>query len=89
MHKVIIWKLLRLKDTNINASDTEGVTPLIYACRYGNLQVAQALINRGVDTDAVDIYGNPALHYALLHKHVEICDLLIDAGTFTSLYNFN
>ena len=47
-------------------------TPLHYACRNGNVEVAMALVDRGADVDAEDDNQRTPLHYACIEGHMEV-----------------
>jgi ankyrin repeat protein len=50
------------------------------ACKKGNIELVQKLINAGVDVNARDNNGYPALMRAASFGHTEIAKLLIAAG---------
>jgi len=49
---------------NIEATDSQGKTPLLQALVCGNVDIAKRLIERGANINAVSPLGN-ALHYAV------------------------
>ena len=49
----------------LDASNKEGVTPLMYAALNGEEQLAMKLIYHGADIRAVDKYGHSVLHYVV------------------------
>jgi len=49
---------------NVNISDKDGITPLIYASMYGNLTIVGSLLKAGADPDKVDNSGRKAEDYA-------------------------
>ncbi len=71
-----------------------GATPLIVAAKNGQLQAAERLLAHGAKVDfslvrskyspAQDA-GNTALWYAVAHEHLDLMELLLDAGADPSL----
>ena len=56
-------------------------TPLHLACKYGNMEVAMALVmDRGADVDARDEYQCTPLHYACKYGNLEVAMALVDRG---------
>jgi len=53
---------------------------LFFPCRFGDLEVARLLIDRGVDLSPVDGYGMTPLNTALRHGHEASAQLLIERG---------
>ena len=69
-------KLIEL-GTDINEkSGTTGMTPLMYAARYNNIELVKTLIAKGADTKAQSTTGFTALKYAELSKAVEVVNYL-------------
>lgn len=56
--------------------DEEGRTPLHFACGYGEMECAQALIAAGANVNLVDNNRNTALHYASGYGQPETAALL-------------
>ena len=59
---------------------TSGETPLHWAARFGQSQVAELLIAEGADVNAKNVVGQTPLHWAAMAGHKEIIELLIAAG---------
>src|SRR4051794_8029747 len=57
-----------------------GWTALMYAARQGSLDAARALTECGVDLDAADPDGTPALTFAIINGHYDVATLLVDKG---------
>lgn len=56
-------------------------TPLAWACDMGNLRLAQLLIDRGADVQALDQHGRTVLDVAVLtNKPEDLLELLFRAG---------
>jgi len=64
---------------NIHASDT-GLTPLHWACGWGNLGTVRALIKGGADLQAKDNRGHTPRELALLHNRPAIAAWLHRLG---------
>lgn len=60
--------------------DGRGVTPLMVACRIGELLLATRLIRHGADLRATNSEGNTALHYAAVFGKAHMISLLIHYG---------
>ena len=71
--------------SNVNYSTSEKITPLGLACRAGNFQVAEFLIERGADGRADRRKWSP-LHWAAIAGHAD-CVALI-CKKFPGLINF-
>lgn len=68
---------------DVNEGDEQGITPLITACRYGEDEIVDLLIQRGADIHATskELKISPLLR-ACDHtwEHMECCRLLLKAG---------
>ena len=49
---------------SVDTKDSEGDTPLHYACRYSCVEIVQFLVNRGCDQTILNSKGELALHIA-------------------------
>ncbi|MCG5430895.1 ankyrin repeat domain-containing protein [Mycobacterium sp. MYCO198283] len=49
----------------VNAPGPEGMTPLHIAADYGRVEFAKALLNKGVDIDPINVWGNTPLWMAV------------------------
>lgn len=47
-------------------------TPLMYAVKYGHLEMAKYLLEKGADIDKISVEGKTALDYAKKYNHPEI-----------------
>ena len=66
---------------DVNAKDKDGGTPLHQAARNGHKEVADLLIAKGANVNAVgDLFGGTPLHAAAFGDHKEIVELLIAKG---------
>ena len=56
--------ILEESDQNVNVPYGKGeFSPLMPACRNGNLEMAELLVSKGADVSAADRYGAPVLEY--------------------------
>jgi ankyrin repeat protein len=53
---------------------------LVWACRYGHVEVVELLLADGVDPAAADASGMSSLHWAAGNGHLDIVELLIARG---------
>ena len=60
-----LWLLS--KGAECNTANSWGRTPLIQACRLGEMSVVRDLVEYRADVNATDICGRNALHYALCY----------------------
>lgn len=60
--------------------DGRGVTPLMVACRLGELLLATRLVRHGADLRATNSASDTALHYAAFFGKAHLISLLIDYG---------
>ena len=77
-------KLLLESQTNdVNCRDSEGRTPLYFACIMENLDMVNFLIESGtnVDVNASDNDGNTPLHEAVFHWSTDIVRALLKSKT--------
>jgi ankyrin repeat protein len=62
-------------DLNIKATDS-GMTPLHYACKYGDETMVGLLINAGARTDILDSKGRPPFFYAVMYGNMNMIQYL-------------
>ncbi|QBZ99055.1 ankyrin repeat domain-containing protein [Flavobacterium sangjuense] len=58
---------------------SNGVTPLMFAARYNNVEIIKYLLSKGADKKIKDERGNTALKYAELSKAQEALAFLKQA----------
>ncbi|NCG57103.1 MAG: hypothetical protein GWP35_09400 [Proteobacteria bacterium] len=78
-----IVPLLLEKGAEVNARDTDGFTPLMWAARSSTPEIVQLLLEKGADVNARTTGGFTPLMVAAGNskgKSAEIKQLLIDAG---------
>ncbi|XP_026574243.1 KN motif and ankyrin repeat domain-containing protein 4-like [Pseudonaja textilis] len=70
-------KALLSCNADINLQDEDGLSPLMVASQYGNLEMVKLLLSHpGCDPALVDKAGNSALSLALKSAHMEIVEFL-------------
>ncbi len=72
-------KILLEKNADVNAKDTRGITPLVYAAAGGYEQIVKMLIDRGADVNAIAGDGRRALYISVARGDLGIVKLLIKA----------
>ena len=78
---VAMMELLLSAGANPSLAHPEGETPLIAAARSGSVPAVRLLLARGVNVNAAETYQQTtALMWAAAENHVDIVDLLIEAG---------
>ena len=65
---------------DVDASTTEGDTPLAWACEFGAIELVKLFIEKGADVNATGAQNFTALHRATLAQHIDLVTLLIEAG---------
>ena len=64
-------------NSEIDAQDLSGCTPLLIAAQYGHPDLAAFLIQRGANPNNVDSSRDSALHWAAYKGSVEVCGMLL------------
>lgn len=69
------------KGADVNAFDTDGMTPLMYAAKIGNIKKSEFLLKHGANLNlyAKNNFGN-ALVLAVKSGNIELVDLLLNNG---------
>lgn len=83
-HADTVKSLLNTPETDVNAKDENGATPLIEAARNGHDDVVGVLLVARADVKAKDNQGKTALMYASEGGHSETVELLKQAGAAES-----
>jgi len=68
------------KGANVNTTDREGMTALMYAAQGGHTALVKLLIENGADVNAKNSQGNTALILAESKGHIGIARMLKNAG---------
>ena len=61
-------------------SPTGAMTPLLFAAREGNLEMARILLDAGADVNRRAANGTPPLVVAITNNHIELALFLVDKG---------
>ncbi|XP_056153973.1 histone-lysine N-methyltransferase EHMT2 [Lampris incognitus] len=85
----IVNLLLETGQVDINAQDSGGWTPIIWAAEHKHLDVIRALLNRGADVTIKDKEMNVCLHWASFAGSVDIAELVLNAGCSLSSVNIH
>jgi len=75
------------QETDVNARDHRGVTPLYVAARYRSKDIVAFLIQHGASPTARNADGNTPLHGAAEGSTQEVADLLIASGSDITAQN--
>lgn len=75
-----IVKTLVKENANFSSSNLYGITPLMFASRYGHIDVVKYLLSINDAIDAIDNEKKNSLFHAVDGKHLEIAQILIEAG---------
>ncbi len=81
--KTVALLLTYHADPNARAARRETefpATPLQYAAELGNLHIASELMAAGARVDTVGNGGRTALHFAVLGRHLDLIQFLIEKG---------
>ena len=62
----------------IEAKNMMDMTPFLIAVVYGSKEIAEMLLDRGADLMAVESARNSGLHLAVIHRRVEILQMLLE-----------
>ncbi|KAL0962486.1 hypothetical protein UPYG_G00340650 [Umbra pygmaea] len=81
--------LLETGQVDINAQDSGGWTPIIWAAEHKHVQVIRALLNRGADVTLKDKEMNVCLHWASFAGCAEIAEMVLNAGCPLSSVNMH
>ena len=65
---------------DLHAKDSDGYTPLHYACRCGHAEVVKALLEKGADVHPKDSVGETPLYLACEEGHQGIAAMLQKKG---------
>uniref|UniRef100_A0A674CZT0 Euchromatic histone-lysine N-methyltransferase 2 n=1 Tax=Salmo trutta TaxID=8032 RepID=A0A674CZT0_SALTR len=76
----IVTLLLETGQVDINAQDSGGWTPIIWAAEHKHIKVIRALLNRGADVTLKDKEMNACLHWASFAGCVTIAEMVLNAG---------
>ncbi|XP_022673038.1 protein phosphatase 1 regulatory subunit 12C-like isoform X2 [Varroa destructor] len=80
-------RLLAANRANINTVNVDGLTALHQACIDNNLEMAEFLIERGIDLNRGDNEGWTPLHATASCGYVSIAQLLLEKGARLDVVN--
>ena len=69
-------KILIDKNANVNLTDANGTTALIYATQFKNVEAIKLLLEHRADKTKVDKKGKTAFEYAVFADNEEIVNVL-------------
>ena len=72
----------------INAPDSFGKTPLLYASRRGDIEAVKSLVDHGADVSLSDSMRRSPLHMAARSRSMPIIKILINFGADPNAANF-
>lgn len=75
------------EEANIDETDDNGKTPLMYAVILNQKESVMALLKAGADVNTQSDTGNTALHEAILQGNSKFCSLLLEKGASTKIRN--
>ncbi|XP_035650961.1 histone-lysine N-methyltransferase EHMT2-like isoform X4 [Oncorhynchus keta] len=85
----IVTLLLETGQVDINAQDSGGWTPIIWAAEHKHIKVIRALLHRGADVTLKDKEMNACLHWASFAGCVTIAEMVLNAGCPLSSVNMH
>ncbi|XP_041933228.1 histone-lysine N-methyltransferase EHMT2 isoform X1 [Alosa sapidissima] len=88
-HLDIVTLLLGTGQVDVNAQDSGGWTPIIWAAEHRHLDVIRALLDRGADVMLKDKEMNVCLHWASFAGSAEIAERILNAGCPLSSVNMH
>uniref|UniRef100_A0A8C3Q792 Uncharacterized protein n=1 Tax=Geospiza parvula TaxID=87175 RepID=A0A8C3Q792_GEOPR len=71
--------LLSTGQVDVNAQDSGGWTPIIWAAEHKHIEVIRRLLTRGADVTLTDNEENICLHWASFTGSAEIAEVLLNA----------
>ncbi|KIW34753.1 uncharacterized protein PV07_01511 [Cladophialophora immunda] len=69
----------------IDARDTQGCTPLIWAAKNGHADAARCLISHGADVNSFDLERHSSLWWASNYGHLGVAQILMQHGADADL----
>ncbi len=71
---------LCINGADVNSTDKEGYTPLIYSAMYGYNDIAKILLDRDANINVVDPNGNTPIIFCARNGNIELLNILISKG---------
>ncbi|XP_064262456.1 LOW QUALITY PROTEIN: histone-lysine N-methyltransferase EHMT2-like, partial [Passer domesticus] len=81
--------LLSTGQVDVNAQDSGGWTPIIWAAEHKHIEVIRRLLTRGADVTLTDNEENICLHWASFTGSAEIAEVLLNAQCDLHAVNFH
>ncbi|ODN00814.1 Ankyrin repeat family A protein 2 [Orchesella cincta] len=72
-----------INESNVNAKDPNGFTPLMWAAFHGRLSIVQKLVAKGAQLDCFGPDGETPLMFAACNGHAEVLNYLLQKGAST------
>jgi len=82
-----VQMLVKDLKADINVTDYEQATPLIWACQRGKDDIAKCLIQLRSNIEQSDSYNDTPLHWATCHGHERCVRILLSAGARIKVRN--
>jgi ankyrin repeat protein len=75
--------------SDLKIKDSDGNSPLYYACQSENLDLVRFLLRNGANANEKNENGNTCLHSGFMTNHLKIVQTLIGQGASLEIKNFN
>jgi ankyrin repeat protein len=77
--KAAVEELLK-QQADVNATDVEGMTALIWAAHWNDLDLARTLLRAGANPNAKSAFDDTALYEACVNGNAAMVEALLEAG---------
>lgn len=81
---VNLAKLLPKKRANVEGTDNNGRTPMMWAATIGSLELVELLLSYNSNIHVLNSRRRAALHFAAQNGHADVASLLLKSGTSPS-----
>lgn len=78
--KISALRLALSNGANINATDANGTTALMIACKLGHTELVKFILSKGAKINLVDKNGLNAINYAELSKNIDLINYFKEIG---------
>jgi ankyrin repeat protein len=79
--------LLQQATPDVNKADISGYTPIMYAAKFGEVQLVKLLLQAGADPNIATKNGDTPLTQAVANEHIQVIELLVAAGSNINVVN--